>query len=518
VSETNELLTRREFLKTSLLLSLALLNNRMKTSDADGKPNFIFLVFDAWSARHNSLYGYPRETTPNLSRLAERAIVYHRHYAGSNWTVPGTASLLTGTYPWTHRSFTNFDFRVINPIAENNIFQLFHDAGYATTGFSVNPYAHQFLHQFSAGVDLIPSIHDLFVPGNPPFLPTIFTKDPDAAWLANAKIFPGNLYESTSLVLGGILNEWFQKIGDRIGKSMKDDYPLGGTSLGSAQQYFRLNENIDLSIELLKTLPGPFMAYFHFFPPHSPYRPPKEFAGKFSDGWQPVEKPKNVFSEQFTKKQLSVERQSYDELVAYVDSEIERFLSLLSRDNRLDDNTWVIITSDHGELFERGMTGHDMTLGYDGLVRVPLIIIPPEQKIRIDIYQNTSAVDILPTLLYLGNQKIPAKLEGIVLPPFGEGQPDQERSVFVFGPEYSPKLQPIRKGGAVLVKGMYKLVYIFGLPELGDHSPMIELFNVENDPEELENLYPDIEKELGDEMLEELLAAMAEADEPYRRD
>ena len=65
--------------------------------------NIIIIVFDAFSAYHISLYGYQRETAPNISRLAERAIVYHNHYAGGNYTTPGTASLLTGAQPWPSR-------------------------------------------------------------------------------------------------------------------------------------------------------------------------------------------------------------------------------------------------------------------------------------------------------------------------------------------------------------------------------------------------------------------------------
>ncbi len=60
------------------------------------KPNVIILLFDAMSARDLSVYGYPRPTSPNMERFAERATVYHSHNSGGNYTVPGTASLLTG--------------------------------------------------------------------------------------------------------------------------------------------------------------------------------------------------------------------------------------------------------------------------------------------------------------------------------------------------------------------------------------------------------------------------------------
>ncbi len=101
------LITRRDFLKLSGLLPLSLATPHFVTSvDAQQKQqNVLIIVFDAFSAHNMSLLGYQRDTTPNLSRLAERAVVYHNHYAGANFTTPGTASLLTGTLSWTHRAF-----------------------------------------------------------------------------------------------------------------------------------------------------------------------------------------------------------------------------------------------------------------------------------------------------------------------------------------------------------------------------------------------------------------------------
>jgi len=102
---------RCDFLKLAgtFLLSLS----RIPTLDfeptgvnqaGDGYPNIFILVLDALSAHHMSLYGYPRQTTPNISRFANRAKVYHRHYAAGSSTTSGTTSLLTRVYPWSHRT------------------------------------------------------------------------------------------------------------------------------------------------------------------------------------------------------------------------------------------------------------------------------------------------------------------------------------------------------------------------------------------------------------------------------
>src|SRR5688572_25448852 len=99
-------INRRDVLKIAASLSLGAIGSplvrfiRAGEQGATDKKNVLIVVFDAFSARHISLYGYDRLTTPNLSRLADRAVVYHNHYAGGNFTTPGTASLLTGTLPW----------------------------------------------------------------------------------------------------------------------------------------------------------------------------------------------------------------------------------------------------------------------------------------------------------------------------------------------------------------------------------------------------------------------------------
>jgi glucan phosphoethanolaminetransferase (alkaline phosphatase superfamily) len=91
---------RRDFLKLAGLLPLSLAAPRWAHGlvGANAQPNVIFLLFDALSACDLSLYGYARNTMPNLARWAERAIVYHNHYAAGNFTSSGTASLLTGTH------------------------------------------------------------------------------------------------------------------------------------------------------------------------------------------------------------------------------------------------------------------------------------------------------------------------------------------------------------------------------------------------------------------------------------
>ena len=106
------LFSRRDFLKLSALIPISAalppwakkLHFSEKISEINSPTNIIIVLFDAMSARNLSVYGYPRNTTPNLVRFASRANVYHSHYSAGNFTTPGTTSLLTGLYPWTHRA------------------------------------------------------------------------------------------------------------------------------------------------------------------------------------------------------------------------------------------------------------------------------------------------------------------------------------------------------------------------------------------------------------------------------
>src|SRR5512135_2747779 len=152
-------INRRDFLKLGGLLPASLagpavLKMLSPAASAGGRQNVIVIVFDAFSAYNISLYGYRRETTPNLARLAKRAVVYHNHFAGSNFTTSGTASLLTGTLPWTHRAIQP-DGQVAEPFKTKNIFGAFQD--YYRLAYTHNGWAYTLLRQMEKETnELIP--------------------------------------------------------------------------------------------------------------------------------------------------------------------------------------------------------------------------------------------------------------------------------------------------------------------------------------------------------------------------
>ena len=67
------------------------------------KSNLIFIILDAANPTHFGSYGYERDTTPNMDRLAHDGVLFSRAFTHAPNTRASTASLFTSTYPPTHR-------------------------------------------------------------------------------------------------------------------------------------------------------------------------------------------------------------------------------------------------------------------------------------------------------------------------------------------------------------------------------------------------------------------------------
>jgi len=211
---------------------------------------------------------------------------------------------------------------------------------------------------------------------------------------------------------------------------------------------------------------------------------------------------------------LSKKRTWYDEFILYVDHEFARLYEFMEQSGLLE-NTWLILTSDHGEMFERGISGHATKVFFEPVIRVPLLVFEPGRKTRQDIFTPTQAIDLFPTLLHVTGQEIPAWCEGGVLPPYIPAAPGQPRSIFALQARYNEKYAPIQEATAMLVRWPYKLVHYFGYEELGDAGEMMELYHLENDPDELDDLSIS-HKGVASELLDELQTAINKADRLYQ--
>jgi arylsulfatase A-like enzyme len=502
---------RRDFLKLAGLFSLSLATPNFTfrpsfTQSSSNGQNVLIVVFDAMSAHNLALYGYARETMPHLSKLAEKATVYHQHYAAGPFTTPGTASLLTGTLPWTHRALNHND-TIREDLVRRNIFNAF--PGHHSFAYSHNPLANTLLKQQLADIENLIPMLQLYLSGES-FVDQLLQNDEDiggVAWTRAIKtseegfsysLFLSRLYES---IRKGRFNQYLK------------DFPRGIPNI-YGDDYFILEHGIDGLQEALQTTPTPFLGYFHFLPPHRPYWTRSDFIDVFkNDGYQPPKKPEHYFALERNEGKVASTRTRYDEFLLYVDSEFARLHAFMEQ-NGLLENTWLVFTSDHGELFERGIIGHQTPVMYQAGVQVPLLIFPPGQTERRDIMDNTSAIDLLPTLLSVTGQTIPDWAEGSVLPPFASTPLNKERPIVCLRGRGVEKGQALHQGSAMLIKGRYKLTYIFDDSYDFENGESVELFDLENDPGELNDLYP-TQKELGDSLLAELITSRDHADRRY---
>jgi len=133
---------------------------------------------------------------------------------------------------------------------------------------------------------------------------------------------------------------------------------------------------------------SPWFLWLHYFDPHDSYLPHEGFSEKFG-----------------TVEEIDL----YDGEIAFTDHYVGMVLRKLA-ELGLEDDTIVVITSDHGEEFgEHGFKRHGYSL-YQEAVRVPLVIKVPGAAAR-RIPEVVGNVDVLPTLLEACDLEL-AKVQG----------------------------------------------------------------------------------------------------------
>ncbi len=512
-------MTRRDLLKwatfsAGTLLSGAQPAGRPLSNHKNNKPNIFILLFDAMSARHLSLYGYSRRTTPNLERFARRAAVYHSHYSGGNFTTPGTSSILSGMYPWSSRAI-NLGGLIQRDLAGRNLFSLIGNE-YYRVAYSQNLWADLLLRQFNADIDYhfppsafkdIDTSANLFLgkATSPDSIMTFYAFD---QFLPFGGIKPYKWSGSTSI---GYIDNFLRSARKTLGtKSV--EYPFGLPFNGWYDfDIPTVLAGVSDLIEQLSARNEPVFGYFHLWAPHEPMNPRKEFIGIFPE-IKILKKPQHPLSIYTTTSQEYIQLYDrYDSYIAEVDNEFGKLLDKLESAGALE-NAYFIVTSDHGQLFERGEEYHATPLVYDPIIHIPLLISSPGGMTRQDILTPTSSVDLLPTLLNIVGQPIPRWAEGRLLPGFG-GQPDGSRSIFTIEAKDNSAFKPLTEVSISMIKDNLKLIYYKGYQ---NYNKIFELYDLGNDLEEMHNLY---KKDVltASQLKSELLNALYFADQPFNR-
>jgi len=499
---------RRDFLKLMTAIpagwTLSQIVPHLRMSDPSA-PNIIVVVLDALTARNMSLYGYPRKTTPNIERLAGRANVYHAHHSAGTFTSPGVASLLTGTYPWAHRVI-NYKGQIDRNSYERNIFHLL-NPHCKSMAFTQNYYADYILSQIGEDIDQhLPisswSSFEFYSAEVPEKDHLMKFRSYDDFLLATGSSTPASL-------IFGTINKSKKRISIQ---NIKGDH----LQYNSGELFYDINQVFSGIASQASNLESPSFCYFHLLPPHHPYLPSAEFNTLFQDGWQPVEKAMHPLAEKMSYEALNGLRTGYDQYLTMTDGAFGQFLDEVDKAGLLE-NSYLILTSDHGESFERGYWSHGGCLLFEPSIHVPLLISCPGQNTRHDFYSTTNSIDLLPTILKIFEIKIPDWCEGNVLPGFSEVI-DNHRLTFSMDTKHSSAFGDLKPISIAMYRGDYKLIYYKGYGEEQSeyYKGAFEFYNLKDDPEEMNNLIND-ESNTARQLKELLIAAYNTANQPMHQ-
>lgn len=445
-------------------------------------PNIILVTFDALSTRDMSLYHYGRTTTPFISRWAKSATVFTNLKAASNFTAPATASMMTGKRVWTHQRYHSHGSRPIKSNTEN-IPLLLKNKGYYNMAFIQNPIA---------------SVHELGMSDSFHFAPPADKFRRPVSLLGIMQRFLQQVFGDKIMLCDWILRRdfiFYKAIPGIFKDSKTTEFP--------ADNVF----NSFLSIVDSNNLPEPFFAWIHLFPPHAHYLPPEPFMGMFdsSEKYRTYESQDPLMSLiQREQPENDVYRTRYDEYIRYCDKQFEFFINKLG-EKRILENSVVLLSSDHGEIFDHNYITHGNSL-YEAETDIPFVIsIPKQNKGRV-VHNPVAQIDIPATILDLADIPIPSWVEGRSLVPLIKGDRFQDRPVFSINLQLNPSRgHKITKGMFAVWEGDYKLIHY-----LGKNNSM--LFNLKQDPHELHNLV-ERERDLGQYLLDLLLYNIKEANE-----
>jgi arylsulfatase A-like enzyme len=219
----------------------------------------------------------------------------------------------------------------------------------------------------------------------------------------------------------------------------------------------------------------PFFLWVHYIEPHAPYRFHGEYAQRLG-----------INDDKLTKKDR------YDTEIAAVDESIERLLTGV-RQAVDDKDLLVVFTADHGEsLGEHNYWGHGRYL-YEPSLRIPLGIvwkgvIPPGT-----IHSQATLLDLMPTLLELVGIEAPADLPGASWAASLRGNGDlgervgcyQAHRGAVHGDSARDSDKKRSKGllwVGVIDNDRKEMIKV--------SRQVIQLYDLEVDPQELDNLAP----------------------------
>jgi arylsulfatase A-like enzyme len=359
----------------------------------NGDFNVVVFSCDALRADHLNLYGYPRNTAPNLARLAESSWTFSNAISQSSWTAPSFASVLTSTYP-----------------SENGVYrERYSDRLDALDYGWWDPSTWEVINLDCVENDYGSSLPEVLRRNG------YFTK----------------AYTFIELFSDYAVNQSFGGGFDSLEMAHQLDSGRYGKAITTQMCFDRVKSFLQDYANYK------FCLFFHVKEPHTDYAPPESFARKFIDPsykgpiglrigqWK-------VFSETYTDDDNRRIVDLYDAQINYADDILGQLIETL-KSLGIYENTLLVFMSDHGEEFasdpidaHKGRYVHGHSLRYH-LIHVPLVIHLPGLSAGTK-RELVQLLDVAPTLYdFLGIHVNPEHITGKSLLPLISGKTDKFR-------------------------------------------------------------------------------------------
>jgi len=473
------------------------------------RPNILLIQVDQLSAESLGLYGNPLVKTPALEALASEGVLFQTCYCNYPACVPSRASMFTGRYASTIRSHANFMH--LNP-RETTLVHALRKAGYQTALVGKN-------HTFTDGSE--PGTHG----GN---CYSAFLSDAGHAERTDElhRLFDFVREGGHSGIVEGYeddegvqqMSRWAMDHCWRspapYGKN-PNPYTKGGSYLlgNTAIQYLRSRR--DLS--------RPFFLWLSFPDPHTPYQAPEPYATMYDPADVPLP-PKDDLNGKPERQMVAHLMDAMDTvddehlqrvraihygMINFVDDNIRRVLVTLD-ELGLREDTLILFVSDHGD----SMGAHGLIQKhngfYDSFARVPFIVSWPGHITPRTSDCLTELVDVMPSILDLAGVEIPFGVQGHSLAPLllNQDYTPKEFVVIESGEAGNPpKVSDIKRrpsgpwDDSCFVWCAYREAWLGRGKSIRTRRWKLnvytngegELYDMEEDPDELHNLFDDPE-------------------------
>jgi arylsulfatase A-like enzyme len=430
------------------------MTEKFEEKEPKDKLNVIILLIDAFRPKHLSLFGYKKETDKNLKKIASESILFKKHFSTSNSTAPALTSIFSGLYPKTHGILHQFPYTTqeeIDKMEKKVEFWLpsyLKNKGYETLAIDwIGMW-------FERGFDYYKEKEE---------------KESKIKKFMNIPLIKKSLLS---------LPNWAYKFGKKIVK------------VRSSAQFPPPDEAVELAITKIKGAEKPFFLFMHFWNTHFPF-PTTSYKGSGkNDIDELIKNIKSDLQREYVKKRIvdidlySMEDiiNKYDLTIEDIDKAIGKLYDFL-KNEELWQNTLLIILGDHGtSIKEHGIYFSHSGL-YDVSVHVPLIMHFPNLGAR-EIDSLVQNVDIVPTILDFLGFETDKKFDGKSMMPSIINGKKIRKAVFLF----DGLCKDIRA-----VRTETRKLIIAKNPECNlckaKHVSEIEEYDLEKDPEELNNIY-----------------------------